>query len=107
LSPGITDADRRDQLRIRTDKHIIADDRFMLICAIIVTGDRQRTGAKSRAAGPQTGLAATGEEKVVIRLSPGERSPTPLPTLTGATSCVSEPTNTSSPMIVLCLFAPS
>ena len=31
----------------------------------------------------------------------------PLPTVTGATSCVSEPMNTSSSMMVRCLFAPS
>src|SRR5450759_663816 len=31
----------------------------------------------------------------------------PLPTVTGATNCVFEPMNTSSSMMVRCLFAPS
>jgi len=34
---------RRDQLRVRTDEHIILDDSTVLVCAIIVAGDGAST----------------------------------------------------------------
>src|SRR4030067_2683514 len=55
--PALADRHRRDQLRIRADEHVVLNDRAVLVCAVVIAGDRARADIDAAAPGAVADVA--------------------------------------------------